>query len=69
MVPLQSLVDNRKELILTSVDGHRQIFDPGDDFIVPKGWSGTWQLSGQYREIATFETRSLDAAMQRWFGK
>ena len=55
--------------ILTSVDGHRQIFDPGDDFIVPKGWSGTWQLSGQYREIATFETRSLDAAMQRWFGK
>jgi uncharacterized cupin superfamily protein len=41
--------------ILTSVDGHRQIFDPGDDFIVPKGWSGTWQLSGQYREIATFD--------------
>lgn len=55
--------------ILTSQDGTRHEFSAGDDFVAPKGWTGTWELRDGYRELITFETQSLDYAMKAWFGQ
>lgn len=55
--------------ILTSQDGTRHVFKAGDDFVAPKGWTGTWELKDGYRELITFETQSLDYAMKTWFGE
>ncbi len=52
---------------LTSLDGTVEVFNKGDVFIAPKGWSGTWQLADNYRELICFETKSLDYAMKTWF--
>lgn len=52
--------------ILTSRDGERHVFTRGDVFIAPKGWTGTWELRGGYRELITFETKSLKYAMKKW---
>jgi uncharacterized cupin superfamily protein len=54
--------------ILTSADGLRQVFEAGDHFIVPKGWTGTWELKNGYRELIVFETKSLEHAVATWFG-
>lgn len=53
---------------LTSLDGTTEVFNKGDVFMAPKGWTGTWELSGQYRELICFETQSLASAMKAWFG-
>ncbi|MDX1562292.1 MAG: cupin domain-containing protein [Gammaproteobacteria bacterium] len=45
------LVLNGK-LILTEQNGNRQEFLPGDTVILPKGYTGTWQMQGDYRELA-----------------
>jgi uncharacterized cupin superfamily protein len=52
--------------VLTSQDGVRHVFEKGDVFVAPKGWTGTWKMSGNYRELITFETKSLEWAMA-WF--
>jgi uncharacterized cupin superfamily protein len=52
---------------LTSADGTRHVFKTGDYFVAPKGWTGTWELKGGYRELITFETKSLEYAMATWF--
>lgn len=53
--------------ILTSADGTRHVFNAGDCFIAPKGWTGTWELKDGYRELITFETKSLEDAVRSWF--
>ncbi|HUF72394.1 MAG TPA: cupin domain-containing protein [Gammaproteobacteria bacterium] len=45
------LVLNGK-LVLTEQDGTVHEFLPGDAFIVPKGYTGTWEQHGRYRELA-----------------
>lgn len=52
--------------VLTSQDGERHVFNKGDVFVAPKGWTGTWELKDGYRELITFETSSLDYAMKKW---
>jgi hypothetical protein len=37
--------------VLTDVKGHAQTFSAGDLFVVPKGFSGTWEEHGIYREL------------------
>ena len=51
---------------LISQDGERHEFKAGDHFVVPKGWTGTWELKDNYRELITFEAESLDYAMKLW---
>lgn len=53
--------------VLTSQDGVRHVFVKGDVFVAPKGWTGTWELKDAYRELITFETKSLEYAMEKWF--
>lgn len=39
-------------LVLTEQNGRVQEFRPGDALIVPKGYTGTWEQQGTYRELA-----------------
>lgn len=50
------LVLNGK-LVLTEPDGTVHEFTPGQALIVPKGYTGTWEQQGTYRELAIIATR------------
>lgn len=45
------------KLVLTEQDGTRHEFTPGDAFVVPKGYTGTWEQHGSYRELAVIARR------------
>ena len=50
------------ELILTHVDGQSESYVAGDALIVPKGWKGTWEMRGNFREFIVIETRASDSS-------
>jgi uncharacterized cupin superfamily protein len=39
------------KLILTEPNGTAQIFLPGDSLVLPVGFTGTWEMQGNYREL------------------
>jgi uncharacterized cupin superfamily protein len=40
------------KLILTESNGTVQEFRPGDSLVLPLGYTGTWEMLGNYRELA-----------------
>ncbi|MDG2327288.1 MAG: cupin domain-containing protein [Halioglobus sp.] len=48
------------EVILTSTSGERQRYGVGDSFVVPKGWTGTWDMPVKYREKIVVERKAWD---------
>ena len=50
------------EVTLTSGAGHSQTFGTGDSFLVPKGWTGIWDMPGHYLEKIVIETAAWNAA-------
>lgn len=40
------------KLILTEQNGTIQEFRPGDSLVLPLGYTGTWEMQGDYRELA-----------------
>jgi uncharacterized cupin superfamily protein len=40
------------KLILTEPNGTVQVFLPGDSLVLPLGYTGTWEMQGDYRELA-----------------
>lgn len=40
------------KLILTEPNGKAHEFLPGDTLILPRGYTGTWEMQGDYREVA-----------------
>ncbi len=46
-------------LILTAEGGSPQKFDAGESVLVPKGFTGTWEMQGNFREMVVImnETR------------
>jgi len=40
------------KLILTEPNGTAHEFRPGDALVLPLGYTGTWEMQGNYREIA-----------------
>ena len=48
------------EVILTSTSGERQRYDVGESFLVPKGWTGTWDMPVKYREKIVVERKAWD---------
>ena len=40
------------KLILTEPNGTRHEYVPGDSLVLPLGYTGTWEMQGNYREIA-----------------
>lgn len=45
------------KLILTEQDGTRHEFLPGDAVVLPLGYTGTWEMQGNYRELAITAAR------------
>jgi uncharacterized cupin superfamily protein len=40
------------KLILTPPNGTPQEYRPGDSAVLPAGYAGTWEMQGNYRELA-----------------
>lgn len=40
------------KLILTEPNGVSHEYHPGDSLVLPLGYTGTWEMQGNYREIA-----------------
>ena len=45
-------------LILTDKEGHAQQFEAGEFLVMPKGFSGTWETRGNYRELVVIESKT-----------
>ena len=45
--------------ILTDEEGISQTFSQGDYFIVPKGFAGTWEEVGAYRELIVIDEEAV----------
>ena len=52
------------KLILTDADGQAQEFVAGDSLMVPKGFTGTWQMLGNYRELIVVDRESYENASE-----
>jgi uncharacterized cupin superfamily protein len=50
------------ELVLTHEDGRIESYVAGDTLLVPKGFKGTWEMRGNYRELVVIETRDNDSS-------
>jgi uncharacterized cupin superfamily protein len=48
------------EVILTSTSGERQRYGVGESFVVPQGWTGTWDMPVKYREKIVVERKAWD---------
>lgn len=46
-------------LIVTNRGGRREEFGPGDTFVIPKGWAGTWNMATRFKKqyVAFEETQ------------
>ena len=38
-------------LVTIDADGTRREFHPGDSFVLPKGWAGTWDMKSRFKKI------------------
>ena len=54
------------ELVLTGADdGVAHTFGTGDHLVLPKGWTGTWEMvGGTYRELIVVEAQTYLRSMQ-----
>ncbi len=52
-------------LILTDKEGHAQRFDAGEFLVMPKGFSGTWETLGNYRELVVIEAKTFEEEMSK----
>ena len=50
------------KLILTDEQGTAEEYLPGDSVVVPKGFTGTWQMLGNYRDIYVIEKNAFMGA-------
>ncbi len=50
--------------ILTPAGGEPQTFTVGDHFIVPKGFTGTWELRDNFRELIIMEASAMEEGMK-----
>ena len=55
------------ECILTPVGGEPRQFKAGDIFIVPKGFSGSWEGKAGFRELIVVETQAYQRAVAAFF--
>ena len=49
-------------VVLTSSEGERQGYEAGDAFLVPVGWTGTWEMPTRFRELIIIDRKSWEAA-------
>ena len=46
------------QVTLTHIYGEKQTYKAGETFLVPKGFLGTWDMPGNYREMIVIETKA-----------
>lgn len=44
------------KLILTTIGGKPQHFGPGESVLIPKGFTGTWEMQRNFRELLVVMT-------------
>jgi len=49
------------QVTLTHINGQAQTYNKGDNFLVPKGFLGTWDMPELYREMIVIETKAFNA--------
>ena len=49
-------------VVLTSTEGVRQEYQTGDQFLVPQGWTGTWEMPSRFRELIIVEAEQWEAS-------
>ena len=47
------------KLILTADGGTPQHYDVGETVLVPKGFTGTWEMQGNFREMVVIINKAL----------
>ena len=47
------------EVTLTDLDVNENTFKAGENFLVPKGFLGTWNMTTHYREMVVVETNAM----------
>lgn len=50
------------KLVLTGADGESQEYVAGDSLVIPRGFTGTWQMLGNYRELIVIERNAYEQA-------
>jgi uncharacterized cupin superfamily protein len=45
------------KLILTETNGTKHEYRPGDSLVLPIGYTGTWEMQGNYRELVVEKQR------------
>lgn len=53
--------------ILIPKDGKPHKYVVGDHFVVPKGFTGTWEARDSYRELIVIEASNYSDAAAKWF--
>jgi uncharacterized cupin superfamily protein len=48
-------------VVLTSSEGERQSYEAGDAFLVPVGWTGTWEMPARFRELIIIDREGWEA--------
>ena len=48
-------------VVLTSSEGERQSYEAGDAFLVPVGWTGTWEMPNRFRELIIVDRKGWEA--------
>jgi hypothetical protein len=57
VMELESIPPWPDEFVLS---GTRQRYGVGESFVVPKGWTGTWDMPVKYREKIVVERKAWD---------
>jgi uncharacterized cupin superfamily protein len=55
--------------ILTAEGAASQTFEAGDTFVVPKGFSGTWEMQDNFRELIVIEKAANEAGLEILFAE
>lgn len=46
------------KLVITNASGSTEEFGPGDSFVIPKGWVGTWDMKTRFKKrFVAFEEK------------
>lgn len=55
--------------ILTAEGSAPQTFETGDSFVVPKGFTGTWEMQDNFREMIVIEKNANEAGLEKLFAE
>ena len=55
--------------ILTAEGAAPQTFETGDSFVVPKGFTGTWEMQDDFREMIIIEKNANEAGLEKLFAE